>query len=95
MQTGLQPIHPGAFLAEILNELEISQAAFARAIDVAPMRISHVIAGSRPVTADLALRFAKAFRQTPQYWLNLQTAYDLAVAAETLGPKLKGIKAVA
>jgi addiction module HigA family antidote len=79
MQTGLRPIHPGEFLAEILNELEISQAAFARLIDVAPMRISHVIGGSRPVTADLALRFAKAFNQTPQYWLNLQTAYDLAV----------------
>ena len=95
MQTGLRPIHPGEFLAEILNELEISQAAFARLIDVAPMRISHVIGGSRPVTADLALRFAKAFNQTPQYWLNLQTAYDLAVAAKRLGPKLKGIKAVA
>jgi plasmid maintenance system antidote protein VapI len=48
MQTGLRPIHPGEFLAEILNELD----------------------GSRPVTADLALRFAKAFNQTPQYWLN-------------------------
>ncbi len=95
MQTGLEPIHPGAFLAEILDELEISQAAFARLIDVAPMRISHVIGGSRPVTADLALRFAKAFNQTPQYWLNLQTAYDLAVAAKRLGSKLRSIKAVA
>jgi antitoxin HigA-1 len=58
-------------------------------------RISHVIAGSRPVTADLALRFAKAVNQTPQYWPNLRTAYDLAFAAKTLGPKLTGIKAVA
>jgi hypothetical protein len=46
-------------------------------IDVAPMRISHVIGGSRTVTADLALRFAKAFNQTPQYWLNLQTSTNL------------------
>jgi addiction module HigA family antidote len=95
MQVGLVPIHPGEFLGEILHELDISQAAFARLIDVAPMRISHVVGGSRPVTADLALCFAKAFNQTPQYWLNLQTAYDLAVAAKTIGSTLKGIKAVA
>ncbi len=95
MQVGLEPIHPGEFLGEILGELDMSQAAFARLIDVAPMRISHVIGGSRPVTADLALRFAKALNQTPQYWLNLQTAYDLAIAAKTIGPDLKRIKAVA
>lgn len=87
--------HPGEFLAEILAEEKLTQAQFARAIGVSPMRVSHVINGSRPVTADLALRFGKAFNQTPQYWINLQTAYDLANALKALGPELKAIKAVA
>ena len=56
IDNGLPPIHPGEFLAEILEELEISQAQFARAIDVSPMRVSHIINLSRPVTAELALR---------------------------------------
>jgi antitoxin HigA-1 len=73
-------LHPGEFLAEILAEEKLTQAQFARDIGVSPMRVSHVINGSRPVTADLALRFGKAFDQTPQYWLNLQTDYDLAIA---------------
>lgn len=69
---GLRKIHPGEYLAEALEELGILQARFARAIGVSPMRISHVIKGARPVTAELALLFGRAFKQTPQYWLNLQ-----------------------
>ena len=92
---GLEPIHPGEFLAEILTEKTLSQAQFARTIGVSSMRVSYVINGSRPVTADLALRFGKAFGQTPQYWINLQSAYDLAIARKAIGPKLKAIKAVA
>jgi addiction module HigA family antidote len=57
---GLAPIHPGEYLAEMLEELHISQAAFARTIGVSPMRISHVIKGKRPVTAELALLFANS-----------------------------------
>jgi addiction module HigA family antidote len=57
---GLPAIHPGEFLAETLDELDFSQAAFARAIGVSPMRISHVTKGTRPVTALLALRFRRA-----------------------------------
>jgi antitoxin HigA-1 len=95
MHSGLDPIHPGEFLNEILTALGVSQAAFAHTIGVSPMRVSHVVNGSRPVTADLALRFAKALKQTPQYWLNLQTAHDLAIASKTIGKQLKTIKAVA
>ena len=65
-------IHPGEFLSETLSELNISQAEFARVIGVSPMRVSHVIKGTRPVTAELALLFGRAFEQSPQYWLNLQ-----------------------
>ena len=91
----LPPIHPGAFLREILGELALSQAQFARAIGVAPMRISHVINGARPVTADLALLFGRALGQSPQYWLNLQAAYDLKLAEQAMGSRLKAVAALA
>ena len=52
IRNGLTPIHPGEYLAEILEELHISQALFARTIGVSPMRISHVVKGKRPVTAE-------------------------------------------
>jgi len=91
---GLPAIHPGEFLAETLGELGISQAAFARAIGVSPMRISHVIKGARPVTAELALLFGRAFNQSPQYWLNLQAGYDLKAAEASIGPRLRAIHSV-
>lgn len=95
-ETGLPAIHPGEFLAEILNQTGTAQAAFARAIAVSPMRISHVVKGTRPVTAELALRFAAAFGQAPEYWLNLQSAYDLARARKKTAPlTLARIKQVA
>lgn len=84
-------VHPGAFLAEALEEISLSQAAFARAIGVSPMRISHVVKGARPVTAELALLFGRAFGQSPQYWLNLQSFHDLAKAERSLGLKLVAV----
>lgn len=90
-----KPVHPGAFLAEGLAELGLSQAQFARAVGVSSMRISHVVKGSRPVTAELALLFGKAFGQSPQYWLNLQRQYDLEVAERSLGAKLDAVERVA
>ena len=90
--SGLPPIHPGAFLAEILEQLDVSQAAFAHAIGVHPMRISHVVRGRRPVTAELALLFGKALGQSPEYWLNLQAAYDLKCAATAIEPRLRTLR---
>jgi len=94
VKNGLPAIHPGEFLAEILREMGISQAEFARTIGVSPMRISHVIKGDRPVTAELALLFGRAFNQRPQYWLNLQTAYDLKIAKASIGKRLSAIHAL-
>ena len=91
---GLPAIHPGEFLTETLEELSLSQAAFARVIGVSPMRISHVIKGARPVTAELALLFGRAFDQSPQYWLNLQDDYDLKTAAASIGSRLRAIHSV-
>jgi len=94
-KSGLPLIHPGEFLAEILGELGISQAAFARAIGVSPMRVSHVVKGARPVTAELALLFGKSLDQSPEYWLNLQSAYDLETARKASGRRLKRVQAIA
>ena len=91
MKSGLPPIHPGEFLKEILEDRGISQAQFARAIGVAPMRISHIVKGARPVTAELALLFGRALGQSPQYWLNLQAAYDLKIAERSIRAQLKAV----
>lgn len=88
---GLPPIHPGEFLREILEELALTQTAFADALGVSPMRVSHLLNGDRPVTAELALRLGKALGQTPQYWLNLQSSYDLKIAQAALKDSLDAI----
>jgi antitoxin HigA-1 len=95
IKNGLPPIHPGEFLAETLEELGISQAQFARAIGVSPMRISHVINGTRPVTAELALLFGRALDQSPQYWLNLQADYDLKATELTIRKQLQTVTRLA
>jgi addiction module HigA family antidote len=95
IKSGLPPIHPGEFLAETLQELGISQAQFARAIGVSPMRISHVVNGTRPVTAELALLFGRALEQSPQYWLNLQTTYDLKKTEVAISKQLRTVTRVA
>ena len=94
-RSGLPAIHPGEFLAETLHELGISQAQFARAIGVSSMRVSHVVNGTRPVTAELALLFSRALNQSPQYWLNLQATYDLKKAEKDLGEHLHRVTELA
>jgi addiction module HigA family antidote len=92
---GMPAIHPGEFLREILDDMALTQTAFAEAIGVSPMRVSHVLKGQRPVTAELALRLGLALRQTPQYWLNLQVAYDLKVAQVELKDSLLAVRELA
>lgn len=94
IKNGLPPMHPGVFLKEILTEIGLSQNAFARAIGVSPMRVSHVIKGTRPVTAELALLFGKAFGQTPTYWMNLQTTFDLKSAEKALAQRIRELQPV-
>lgn len=92
---GLPAIHPGEFLKEALKELNLTQAQFARAIGVSAMRISLVVNGTRPVTAELALLFGRAFKQSPQYWLNLQSDFDLKTAQRTIRAQLRGVRPLA
>ena len=91
IKNGLPPIHPGQFLREIIDELDMSQARLARTIGVSAMRVSPVVNGTRPVTAELALLLGQVFAQSPQYWQNLQAAYDLKTAETTLGNQLASV----
>ncbi|MCD6585973.1 MAG: HigA family addiction module antidote protein [Desulfobacteraceae bacterium] len=80
----IAPVHPGVYLKELLDELNISQYRLAQDLGVPAMRINHVIHGRRPVTAELALRLGRFFNQTPRYWINLQSRYDMDVAEDAL-----------
>ena len=73
-------IHPGEHLAEILDELGISQYRLAKTIGVPPIRINQIVHSKRAITADTALRIGRALGTTPDFWLNLQRMYDLDVA---------------
>jgi addiction module HigA family antidote len=80
MTTTDSAIHPGEHLAEMLEELGVSQYRLAKATGVPPIRINDIVHCRRRVTADTALRIGRALRMTPEYWLNLQRMYDLEVA---------------
>ena len=79
------PIHPGEVLADELVELGITPTELSRQIGVPPNRISQIIQGKRAITGDTALRLGHWFKSSPEFWLNLQTAYDLRVASKEVG----------
>ncbi|MDP1750132.1 MAG: HigA family addiction module antitoxin [Reyranella sp.] len=79
------PIHPGEILADELGELGITPTELSRQIGVPPNRISQIIQGKRAITGDTALRLGHWFKSSAEFWLNLQTAYDLRVASKEVG----------
>src|SRR5437667_7733487 len=86
-------VHPGEILQrDFLEGLGVSQYRLAVDVAVPPRRINEIVRGLRGISADTALRFARYFRTTPQFWLNLQLHYDLQVAEERLGARLHRIK---
>ena len=83
-------ITPGEILAEeFLKPMGISQYRLALDIGVPPRRINEIVKGQRTITADTALRLGRYFRMAPQFWLNLQTHYDLEREQERLGERLE------
>ena len=83
------PIHPGEVLLEdFLKPMQMSQYHLAQAIGVPPRRISEIVHGKRGITADTALRLGHFFRMEAQFWMNLQSRYDLETARETLAGRL-------
>src|SRR5258708_40219509 len=81
-------IHPGEHLAEELNELGMSAAELARRLDVPTNRVTGILNGQRAITGDTALRLAHFFGTSAEFWLNLQSLYELRVARKKLGKSL-------
>lgn len=89
------PVHPGeVLLEEFLQPLGLSQYRLARDISVPPRRINEIVHGKRGITADTALRLSRYFGTSEEFWMSLQSHYDLEVARERLGRRLKGEVAV-
>ncbi len=84
----IAPVHPGIYLKELLEELKLSQYRLAQDLGVPAMRINHVVNCRRPVTAELALRLGRYFGQSPRYWMNLQSRYDMDVTEDALSKKV-------
>ena len=86
----LAPIHPGEILLEeFLKPMGISQYRLAKDISVPARRINEIVHGTRSLTANTALRLAKYFSTSPQFWLNLQSHFDLEVELDKIGKKLE------
>lgn len=85
----LPPIHPGEILLEeFLKPMGISQYRLAKAISVPPRRINEIVHGQRAVTADTALRLGRFFSMNPQFWLNIQSRFDLETTEDSLADRL-------
>jgi addiction module HigA family antidote len=84
------PVHPGEILEkEFLEPLELSQYRLAKETNVPPRRINEIVHGTRAISADTALRLARYFGTTDEFWLNLQMHYDLEVERDRLGSRLR------
>jgi addiction module HigA family antidote len=87
----LTAIHPGEHLAEELKELGMSAAELARQLDVPTNRVTEILNGRRAITGDTALRLAHFFGTTAEFWLNLQSLYELRVAQKKAGKSIGGL----
>jgi addiction module HigA family antidote len=86
----LPPIHPGEILIEeFLKPMGLSQYRLAKDISVPPRRINEIVHGKRSISADTALRLGRYFGISPQFWLNLQTRFDLEVTEDLLAERLE------
>ena len=86
----LDPVHPGEILLEeFLKPMELSQTRLANDLGVPPRRINEIVVGKRRITADTALRLARYFNMSAQFWIGLQMDYDLDLETDRLGSRLK------
>jgi addiction module HigA family antidote len=85
------PIHPGEILADELEEIGLSAKKLADVIEVPPNRLYQILAGKRNMTADTALRLSRYFGTSPDFWMNLQTAYELDSARRRIGKAIERI----
>lgn len=86
----IDPPHPGEILLEeFMKPLKLSQYRVAKSINVPPRRINEIVHGQRSITADTALRLAKFFGNSPQFWMNIQTWYDLEREKDRISNKIE------
>ncbi len=85
------PIHPGEVLGDELKEIGMSPKQLADAINVPPNRLYQILAGNRNLTADTALRLSRYLGTSADFWMNLQTAFELDVARRRIGREIKRI----
>jgi addiction module HigA family antidote len=90
----MEPIHPGEQLAEELTELAISAAEFSRQIGVPTNRVTQILNGRRSITGDTALRLAHFFGTTAEFWLNLQSLYDIRLAEQKSGKAIRSLPTI-
>ena len=84
-----EPIHPGRFLADELEALDMTPTELAHALHVPPNRISQILGGKRAMTADTALRLGQWFGTSAEFWMNLQKLYELRLAEQQSGEEIK------
>jgi len=89
MANKMRAIHPGEILKGELEELNLSANAFAKALDVPTNRITAILNEQRSITADTALRLAQFFGSTPDFWMSLQSSYDVKVARAAVGEEIE------
>lgn len=90
--SNLPPIHPGEILRDLyLDPLEMTPYALAKKLNVPRTRIERIVAQKTGITSDTALRLAKFFKTSPEFWLNLQNSFDLKIEAESLRDELEHI----
>ncbi len=87
----MKAIHPGEHLAEELAAMNLSAAAFSRQIAVPTNRVTQILNGRRSITGDTALRLAHFFGTSPEFWLNLQSLYEIRLAKEKSGSAIKAL----
>lgn len=85
----MRPIHPGEHLQEEMKERALSARALADALGVPTNRVTQILNGARAITADTALRLARYFGNSPEFWMNLQQSYELRTARRTAGKRIE------
>jgi addiction module HigA family antidote len=89
MTNKMRAIHPGEILKGELEELNLSANAFSKALDVPANRITAILSAQRGISADTALRLARFFGSSPDFWMSLQSSYDVKVARAAVGKEIE------
>ena len=91
----VRPVHPGEVLADVLEDLEMTQTRFAEILGVSRRSVNEIVLGQRPITVDMAIRIGKALGNGPQLWLNLQQKVDIWDAVQKHSEEYEKVSTVA